>query len=120
MFVLNMGRKDLKEAFTLYRCDFCGFEGIQAEVSARPFGHPDYVNQEVNFTEDIYEGPIVDSYLGFTKIICPNCAKGMGKIKFKTNKEYAETITGKVVQIIKSNNQVEDYCIDDNDLYVEK
>ena len=118
MYVLNMGKKDLEEAFTVYKCDFCNFEGLVAKQGAKPYGHPNWLNHEIDFTEDIFEGPVVESVMGFDRYICPNCGKGMNKLKFKTKKEYAEYLIFKAVQVIKWNDDVEDYVLSDDDLYL--
>lgn len=121
MYVLNMGKKDLEEAFTLYKCGFCGFEGLEAKKGAKPYGHPEYLNGEmIDFTEDFFEGPVIESIMGFDRYKCPNCAKGMNKIKFKSNNEYMEILTTKRVKVVDGFDNVEDYVLTEDDLYLQE
>ena len=73
MYVLNIGKKDLEEAFTVYKCNFCGFEGLTAKPDAKPYGHHFYQSKDIEFTDDMFEGPVIESMLGFDRYICPNC-----------------------------------------------
>ena len=118
MYVLNMGKKELEESFTVYKCTFCGFEGLTAKPHAKPYGHPFYGTQQIEFTDDIFEGPVVESALGFDRYICPNCGKGMDKLKFMCKKDYAAYLTYKVVQVIDGFDDVSDYVLSDDDLYL--
>ena len=118
MYVLNMGKKELKEAFTVYKCNFCGFEGLTANPDAKPYGHPSYHMKDVEFTDDMFEGPVIESMLGFDRYVCPNCGMGMDKLKFNSKKDYAEYLTLKKVQVIDGFENVEDYVLSDDDLYL--
>ena len=118
MYVLNMGKKELEEAFTVYKCAFCNFEGLTAKPHAKPYGHAFYNTQQIEFTDDIFEEPVIQSMLGFDRYICPNCGMGMDKLKFNSKKDYAEYLTYKVVQVIDGFDNVEDYVLSDEDLYL--
>lgn len=118
MYVLNMGKKELEEAFTVYKCNFCSFEGLTAKPHAKPYGHPFYDTQEIEFTDDMFEGPVIDSMLGVDRYICPNCGKGMDKRKFNSKKDYAAYLTYKRVQVIDGFDKVDDYVLSDDDLYL--
>ena len=121
MIIIKEGKKELVQAFIMYRCTFCGLEGLKARTAAKPYGHPQFNSRLVEYTDDSFQGPqLVNSIFGTDRRVCPNCAMGMDELYFKNaEKAYVETLLGKTVQVwIDEDKNVSDYNLTEEDLYL--
>lgn len=119
MFTLVEGRKELKKAFKVYKCDFCGYEGLSADDDAVANGRiTDKTVGPVRFREDLYDEPLVENFMGFDKFVCPICAMGMRFRKFNSNKEYVDYLAGKSVKVKLPRGGTADYILLEEDLYL--
>ncbi len=119
MITVKEGCKELRKAFDVYRCTFCGFEGIVALEGARPYGYMGDGGYDENaFAEDLFEGPETEESFGFTRHICPCCGMGMDKIKFTMNANYVAYLKDTKVKLHLWNDFYEDYLLHEDDLYL--